>query len=94
MLYEKKGDFRGHWLDLRFQISFTPQQNGQVKAWLNGRQIVNVTGVTANPESVATGYASRGYFYFRMGLYRNVMSQPMTIYFDEYRKRQIQGGQP
>jgi hypothetical protein len=24
-----------------------------------------------------------------MGLYRNVMPQPMTIYLDEYRKREL-----
>jgi hypothetical protein len=24
-----------------------------------------------------------------MGLYRNVMSEPMTVYIDEYRKRRM-----
>jgi hypothetical protein len=89
ILYEEKRDLRGHWLDLRFQVRFTPQQTGRVKASLNGQQVVDFTGVTANPETATTGYTSRGFFYFKMGLYRNVMLQPMTIYLDEYRKRQI-----
>jgi hypothetical protein len=27
-----------------------------------------------------------------MGLYRNVMPEPMTIYIDEYRKKQLSDG--
>lgn len=94
VLYEKKSDLRGHWLDLRFQVCFTPQRTGQIKAWLDGQQVIDFTGVTANPMNAATGYASPGFFYFKMGLYRNVMLQPMTIYLDEYRKRQILKQQP
>lgn len=94
ILYEEKRDLRGHWLDLRFQVCFTPQQTGYVKAWLDNRQVVDFTGVTANPETAATGYASPSAFYFKMGLYRNVMPQPMTIYLDEYRKRQILAEHP
>ncbi len=89
ILYEEKRDLRGHWLDLRFQVRFTPERNGEVKAWLGGRQVVTFAGATANPETIATGYGHHGHFYFKMGLYRNVMSQPMTIYLDEYRKREI-----
>jgi hypothetical protein len=29
---------------------------------------------------------------FRFGLYRDVMPQPMTIYLDEYRKKQLPTG--
>ena len=94
ILYEEKRDLRGHWLDLRFQVCFTPQQIGRLKAWLDGRQVVDFTGVTANPQTATTGYASPGFFYFKMGLYRNVMLQPMTIYLDEYRKRQILNERP
>ena len=34
----------------------------------------------------ATGTAWLG---FKSGLYRDVMPQPMTIYLDEYRKKQL-----
>jgi hypothetical protein len=89
VLYEEKRDLRGKWLDLRFQVRFTPRSNGSVKAWLNGKQAVDYRGVTADSETPATGYHSPSHFYFKMGLYRNVMEQPMTIYLDEYRKREI-----
>ncbi len=88
-LYEEKRDLRGHWLDLRFQARFTPQTTGFIKAWLDGKQVVDFTGVTANAENAATGYTTPGYYYFKMGLYRDVMPQPMTIYLDEYRKKQL-----
>jgi hypothetical protein len=89
VLTEEKRDLRGHWLDLLFQASFTPQTNGFVRAWLDGKQVVDFTGVTANAESAATGYPTPCYYYFKMGLYRDVMPQPMTIYLDEYRKKQL-----
>jgi hypothetical protein len=89
VLYEEKRDLRGHWLDLRFQARFTPQANGHIKAWLDGKQVVDYTGATANAENSATGYPAPSYFYFKMGLYRDVMPQPMTLYLDEYRKRQL-----
>jgi hypothetical protein len=28
-----------------------------------------------------------------MGLYRNMMAEPMTVYIDEYRKRQLRAGE-
>lgn len=89
ILYQQKRDLRGHWLDLRFQARFTPRSTGRIRAWLDNQQVVDYTGVTANPETTATGYPSPSYFYFKMGLYRNVMPQPMTIYIDEYRKQQL-----
>ena len=94
ILFEQKRDLRNHWLDLRFQVLFTPQKNGRIRVWLDGQPVVDFTGITANLQSEATGYAKPGRFYFKMGLYRNVMLQPMTIYLDEYRKQQIVMEQP
>ena len=34
-------------------------------------------------------YRDPSRFYFKMGLYRDVMPQPMTVYIDEYSKRQM-----
>lgn len=88
-LYETRDELRGKWVDFRFRIRFTPRPDGTVQAWFNGRQVVDYRGVTAYQENAATGYASPSYFYFKMGLYRDVMETPMTIYIDEYRKRQL-----
>jgi hypothetical protein len=87
VLYEQQGEFRGRWLDFKLQVRFSPRPDGRIKAWLGDKPLVDYTGITANPEDKSTGYPSPGYYYFKMGLYRNVMAEPMTIYVDEYRKR-------
>ena len=91
VLYEEKRDLRSRWLDLRFRVRFTPKLTGSIKAWLDQKQVIDFTGVTADSETPATGYVSPSYFYFKMGLYRNVMPQPMSIYLDKYRKRELSG---
>ena len=93
MLYREKGEFRGKWLDFRVQARFTPSANGRVKVWLDGKQLVDYTGATADEENAATGYANPSVFYFKMGLYRDLMPEPMTVYIDEYRKRQLREGE-
>jgi len=90
ILFRQKSEFRGHWLDFRIRARFTPHSDGREQAWLDGKQIVNYTGVTADQEGPERGYPSPGYFFFKMGLYRNVMPQPMTVYIDEYSKREMQ----
>jgi hypothetical protein len=87
--FETSENLRNKWSDFRFQIRFSPRQNGRVKAWLNGKQVVDYAGVNAYAENATTGYPSPGWFYFKMGLYRDVMAGPMTIYIDEYRKKQL-----
>src|ERR1017187_7726567 len=88
-LYQETGEFRNRWLDFKFQTRFTTNDNGRIKAWLGDKQIVDFTGPTANPENPTTSYPSPGRFYFKMGLYRNMMPEPMTVYIDEYRKKQL-----
>jgi hypothetical protein len=90
-LFETKDEARGRWLDFKFQIRFTTNETGRVKAWLNGKPVIDYTGVNAYPESAATGYPSPSRFYFKMGLYRDLMAEPMTIYIDEYRKKELSG---
>jgi hypothetical protein len=92
-LYRQRGEYRGRWLDFRVQARFTPNANGRVKVWLDGKQLVDYTGVTADGENAATGYANPSLFYFKMGLYRDVMAEPMTVYIDEYRKRELGAGE-
>ena len=86
-LYQTSDDIRNRWLDFRFQVRFSRQTTGLVKGWLNDKQIVDYQGVTAYPES--GGYPREMRFYFKMGLYRDAMKEPMTIYLDEYRKEQL-----
>jgi hypothetical protein len=62
VLYEEKRDLRRVWLDLRFQVRFTPQNDGRIQAWLDGKQVIDYQGITANSESAATGYRSPGIF--------------------------------
>lgn len=93
MLCQEKSEFRGRWLDFRIQARFTPHADGRVKVWLDKKQLVDYAGVTADEENKNTGYANPSYFYFKMGLYRNLMKEPMTIYIDEYRKRQLSEGE-
>jgi hypothetical protein len=35
------------------------------------------------------GYGNRSYFYFKTGLYRDLMPEQMIIYIDEYSKKQV-----
>lgn len=89
VLYRVKNEFRGRWLDFKFKVRFSSGDDGRIKAWLDGKQLVDYQGVTANPENAITGYPSPSHFYFKMGLYRNVMTEPMTVYIDEYRKKEL-----
>jgi len=88
ILYERS-DIRNHWLDFDFLLRFTQKDNGILKASINGEKIVDYKGVTSYP-------ASRGYrpdsnrYYFKMGLYRDVMKEPMCIYIDDYSKKEIE----
>ena len=88
-LYQQSGEFRGKWHDFRVQARFVPDATGRIKVWLDGKQIVDHRGITAYAETPGTGYPPNGHIYFKMGLYRNVMQQPMTVYIDEYRKRDL-----
>jgi hypothetical protein len=89
MLYETNEEMRNRWLDFKFQLNFSQKSSGKIIVYLNDKIIVDYKGVTAYPENETTGYISPGVFYFKMGLYRNLMSEPMTIYIDEYSKEQI-----
>ena len=91
-LFETRDELRGKWVDFKFQIRFATSEAGRIKAWLNGKQVVDYSGPTAYPENTKTSYPSPSYFYFKMGLYRDAMAETMTIYIDEYRKKQLPDG--
>lgn len=88
-LYQRTGEVLNRWLGFKFKVRFSPGGDGRIQAWLDNKQIVNYTGATVNSENAATGYPSPSHYYFKMGLYRNLMTKPMTIYVDEYRKESL-----
>jgi hypothetical protein len=87
ILYSQKEEIRNKWLNFRFQIRFSRNPQGRVRAWLNDQEIINYTGITAYSQTY--GYSEPGYFYFKMGLYRDHMDFPMTIYIDDYKKQKL-----
>ena len=88
-LWKSQEDFHNRWLDFTFRICFTPNADGRITAHLNDSLLVNYTGPTTYQEDNSTGYVAPGRFYFKMGLYRDTMAEPMTIYIDDYRKELI-----
>jgi len=86
-LYTLKDEIRNRWLDFKFQIRFSKQNNGEILAFLNDQEIVHFNGIVSYSEN--RGYLSKNWYYFKMGLYRNIMPEPMTIYIDEYSKKEI-----
>lgn len=83
-LFRNKYSILNQWLDFRFDVRFSRNNDGALFVWLNNQQIIRFTGVTAYAEQF--GYLNPGEFYFKTGLYRDTMKEPMTIYFDEYSK--------
>lgn len=83
-IYSTREDVRGKWIDFVFHVKFTREEKGFVKVWMNEKQIVDYKGVTAYSEKY--NYPKPGHFYFKMGLYRDRMDEPMTIYIDEFKK--------
>jgi hypothetical protein len=86
-LFSQDETIVNQWLDFKFQIKFSGKQDGAIKAWLNAKQIIDYKGITAYSQTY--GYPIHDVFYFKMGLYRDHMDQPMTIYLDDYKKNQI-----
>jgi hypothetical protein len=75
------GSHQGRWLDFRYRIRFH-LTDGAVTAWLDGVQVADYRGPLGfgdDPPDV----------YFRLGLYRDRMAQPMTLYFDDFRTERL-----
>jgi hypothetical protein len=87
VLFSTTEEMRNKWLDFKFKIHFPGIEKGRIEAWLNEKQIVSYNGDIGYTEK--EGYPPQSYYYFKMGLYRDTMPEPMTIYIDEYRKKQL-----
>ncbi len=80
-IYQHRQSILGQWLDLRYRIRFA-WSDGSVTVWLNGARVADYQGPLGYPDD-------RPEVYFRFGLYRDRLSQSMTIYFDDYRKERV-----
>lgn len=87
-LYELKDEIRNRWLDFKFRVRFSKQSDGEIDAFLNDSNIITYRGITSYSEKRGY-YKKNNTFYFKMGLYRDQMPEPMSIYIDEYRKKEI-----
>jgi hypothetical protein len=87
VLFSQTEPILNKWLDFRFKIRFSRNPDGQINTWLNNKEIIDFKGVTAYSKTF--GYPEPGNFYFKIGLYRDQIAQPMTIYIDDYLKQQL-----
>jgi hypothetical protein len=85
VLYRTTDDLRNQWLDFKFRIRFSRTGDGSIRAWRGGDLLVDYKGVNAYPEG--NGFEER--FYFKTGLYRDRLAEPMTMFIDEYRKERV-----
>jgi len=83
-LYRTHEEIRGKWLDFEFDTKFDRTGRGFIKGTLNGKQEIDYVGRTAYSD--AEGYPFPGRFYFKMGLYRDKMKEPMSVYIGGYSK--------
>lgn len=67
----------GHWVDMVFQSRYATGDDGLAQVWMNGKLVVSYHGPLADPKF-------KNAFYHKIGLYRDRMAQPMTIYYDNY----------
>jgi hypothetical protein len=87
IFYQTNNDIRNKWTSFKFRTRFSRTDTGFVKAWINDQLVLDHDGKTCY--SSERGYGPQSYFYFKMGLYRDKMKQPMTIYIDDYSKKQL-----
>jgi len=73
----------GEWTDFRYHLRFSKAQDGVLEVWMNGEQVVDYEGQLAYSDDLNTGY-------FRLGLYRDRLDVPMTVYFDNFRVESVQ----
>jgi hypothetical protein len=88
-LYTTNEEIRGRWLNFKFFIRFSKGKNGEVIAFLDNKKVVDYKGVTSYSNDCRILSTTNKYF-FKMGLYRDRISEPMTIYIDDYKKNRLE----
>ncbi len=67
----------GQWIDMIYHLRYSTGADGLVEIWMNGKQVVRYSGPAADPDA-------KNAFYNKIGLYRDRVNVPMTIYYDNY----------
>ena len=67
----------GEWNDMVYHLRMSTESSGIVEIWMNGEHVARFDGATVSPLGTEQ-------FYHKVGLYRDRMTEPMTIYFDNY----------
>jgi hypothetical protein len=67
----------GQWVDMVYHVRYSTGPDGLVDIWMNGKQVVSYSGPAADPDA-------KNAFYNKIGLYRDRLNLPMTIYYDDY----------
>jgi hypothetical protein len=80
-IYRHPDKIQGQWIDLRYRIRFG-WTDGAVTLWVNGARVVDYRGPLGYPDDPPE-------IYFKFGLYRDRMAEPMVIYFADYRRERI-----
>jgi hypothetical protein len=60
-----------------YHARYSAEQDGIFQVWMNGKQVVSYSGPLADRDA-------KNAFYHKIGLYRDCIPEPMTIYFDNY----------
>ena len=60
-----------------YRVRYSPDETGILQVWMNGKRVVAHAGPLAEP-------GRKNAIYNKIGLYRDRLEQPMTIYFDNY----------
>ena len=65
------------WNDMVFHVRFATDASGLIEVWRSGERVAHISGPTASA-------GGKPFFYHKLGLYRDRMAEPMTVYVDEY----------
>jgi hypothetical protein len=69
----------GAWVDMVYRVRRGRNGRGLVQVWANGRSVVTARGSIGND---GTGPRT----YFKIGMYRDPMVSPATLYFADFRR--------
>lgn len=79
VLFEEKSDIRGRWNHLVYHLKLVPSPEGFLRAWFNGRQVVDYRGPLGYPDDLDG-------VYFKIGLYRDTLAVPMEMLLARFRR--------
>jgi hypothetical protein len=88
-LYNTNEEIRGRWLNFKFLVRFSKSKNGEVIAFLDNKKVVDYKGVTSYSNDCRI-LSTKNKYFFKMGLYRDRISEPMIIFIDDYKKNRLE----